>query len=380
MSQPCSICGKGTIEVPIFNNLPVSSAHLSAIPKYFTDGFSFVAGCCSSCDHIQNNAWLQLKNTPTIYGHDDYQLKTAVSSSMSQNLRNIASWIVEKSNKEISNLRVLEIASGSGELARWFADQNAQVYTVDPSVKDYNYKNITHSKELFTTSYPFGEFDCIIARHIIEHISDPAAFLHACKEKLGKNGMLYLEMPNGRIAIDQKRPIEYFIDHIQHFSSNSIQKLIRSCDLTVSAFRYLLSENHMAVCATKEENKCIDAKNEEVNCLKEELIIAMKSFQEIIDKVEGVNSFIVYGAGAHASTFVNVLSKGARERIVAVVDKDKAKHGKFLLNTSVPITMPLETMQADLIVNTAVLYPKEVEDYLVNTLRVGIPVLHATGL
>lgn len=377
-NNPCSICGDRTTQIPIFESLPISSAHLSATPK-FQEGLPFIAGLCNQCDHVQNNAWLDLESknlTPTIYGHTDYQLKTAVSQSMSTNLRDIANWIVEQlGTKDKEHLRVLEIASGSGELARWFADRGADVFTVDPSIDDYGYKGITHKKQLFSDEFPFDQFDLIIARHIIEHISTPATFLTTCSNKLHPNGLLYLEMPNGRAALDKMRPIEYFIDHIQHYSLNSIMKLIRKSNLAVFSYRYLLSHNHLAICAMKGSEIHPDTP---ANDLLAELNLAIASFQTILDKVSNATSLVIYGAGAHAATFVNVISKEDRAKIVAVFDKDVAKHGKYLPNTTVAISMPRQDVDADLIVNTAVLYPKEVEDYLFSELKTEIPILHAT--
>ena len=71
---------------------------------------------------------------------------------MSANLQKIINFL------NTTNKNVLEIGSGSGEIANYFSNNN-NVTTVDPCVSEYENKNITHHKTFFDDNYPNIKYD-----------------------------------------------------------------------------------------------------------------------------------------------------------------------------------------------------------------------------
>ena len=143
----CPICNFTTVRKKIFDNLPTSSAILDYEPTHNTGTASFDAAICDQCDHIANSSPSRFEQ---VYSDDRYVVKTAVSGAMNKNLQSIAEFI---SPESFENVDVLEIASGSGELANWLAEQGCSVVTVDPAVDGYENKKIVHFSSNFDFFY-----------------------------------------------------------------------------------------------------------------------------------------------------------------------------------------------------------------------------------
>lgn len=64
--------------------------------------------------------------------------------------------------------------------------------------------------------------DCIIARHILEHVSDPIRTLIQWKDKLKKNGQIIIAVPNNRLI----RSIPMNIEHQHGWTPESMKTLL----------------------------------------------------------------------------------------------------------------------------------------------------------
>jgi SAM-dependent methyltransferase len=361
----------------VWPSLPRSSAQLDVTDHHSE---AFVAGLCSQCDHVQNSLLVERGQLPEIYSDSNYLAKRAVSAAMTGQLASVLSWITEHLG-DVQGLRVLEIGSGGGEIAASLALRGATVYTVDPSVEGYDTPGITHCQSLFDHDYPHRDFDLVIARHVLEHTIYPAQFLRLIASRTRASGWLYLETPNGRIALDKFRPLDYFIDHVQHFSPNSLSRLVRETGWSIQQSRTLLSDNHLAVLAQPGEQAHLNWGVGPTD-LMNQLGRSVNSFQRKLARISSADSLIIYGAGAHAVTLAAVMNEETRNKVVAVWDRDPAKQGRHLPGIKAAISQPGQG-SASLIVNTGVLYPQEIADYIKNELSVSTEVLqlvHQPGL
>jgi hypothetical protein len=277
---------------------------------------------------------------------------------MSTNLSDIISFI-DRFASESTN--VLEIGSGSGETAKHFALNGSKVVTVDPCITGYDFAGIEHHTCFFDGAFvskQTGKFDLIIARHILEHTFNPIEFLVNCRKLIANQGWIYIELPNVDHSLMQLRALDFFNDHIQHFSENSLSlcgmiagfKTFERKDILGGAHIGLLMQpavGHDTVVAKLNESTI------RLAC--------------IIAALDDVDSFVLYGAGAHAATFVAAIGDINRTKIVGVFDKDTNKIGKFLPGISAPVSYP-ERVDATLIVNTSVLYSSEIHQFLINEL------------
>lgn len=345
----CPICSSKTKIKTIFKQLPVSSAMLEHQPSNDIGSAVYQAAICENCGHISNASPSRFE---TAYNDQRYVVKRAVGSAMSTNLQNIIDFIAPSN---INGLSILEIASGSGEIADWMADMGADVDTVDPAVSGYENTKINHSQAMFDNNFnPTKQYDLIIARHIIEHTEDPGNFLTLCYTRLKDTGVLYIECPDLANTLETRRLVDFFNDHIQYFTKNSLRTLARKRGLEEIDSQNWLNGAHMGMLFSK-RNITIETM----------LIRSEAKFKNVIYEVSKAESIAIYGAGAHACTFASQLNTGLRSKVKYVFDKSSDKQGRYIPGIAAQIMFP-ELTDVDLIINTSSLYASEVEQYLIN--------------
>lgn len=357
----CKICSNTVFSRKIFNNLPVSSAVLYNDELPIENTAEFTALICDNCIHISNEGASRLKIK---YSSDDYVTKKAVSRIMSDNLRQIADFICPD---DISNSKILEIGSGAGEIAKWFSEKAKRVVTVDPSIYGYDDDKIIHYQESFSKDFVSkinDRFDLIIARHLIEHMEYPYDFLTSCKILLNQTGKIYIEVPDLENTLETNRIIDFFNDHIQHFSKNSMRFLINKIGFRECKISNWLNGAHFGILITPREKRILDSIKESENKL-----------NNILETMNEFTTIALYGAGAHCSTFVSQLGNEHKNKISYIFDKSTEKQGKFVPGLNVKISEP-RNLNQDLIVNTSCLYKKEIEEYLTTELKVSCPIIH----
>jgi 2-polyprenyl-3-methyl-5-hydroxy-6-metoxy-1,4-benzoquinol methylase len=106
-------------------------------------------------------------------------------------------------NKDMKDLKVLEIGVGSGELALRFLEAGADYTGVEPSRSLYEDLNNSHpelaSRVLngHVQAVPSNKkFDLLVMVDTLEHIPDPVGYLSDLKRYLVSKGAVYIEVPN----------------------------------------------------------------------------------------------------------------------------------------------------------------------------------------
>jgi len=348
---------------------------LDVTPTFKQSNARFDAGICNVCKHISNESETRFDFT---YFDTRYVLKSSVSNTMSTNLQIILNFIIQ-GRTDFKNYSVLEIGSGAGEVAAWFADRGADVFTIDPAIEGYENTKIKHHKVNFdknTPNYIDKKFDLILARHIIEHTDNPGEFLNVSKSFLNDNGKIYIEVPNLINTLTTHRLVDFFNDHMQHFTENSIRLLASNYGLIGEQIGYWLNEAHLGILLKQDSIQYI---NNPID-IDIELMLNQSTdkLNSIYHNMESATSVSVYGAGAHSCTFVSQLTDTLKTKISHVFDKSNAKHGRYLPGLGIAITNPTEELikGQDLIVNTSSLYTKEVEQYLIQDLSFSGAIVH----
>ena len=365
----CPICNSTTVHKKIFDNLPVSSAILDYKPTHIQGTVSFDAAICDNCDHVSNSS---ISRFEQVYSDDRYVVKTAVSGAMNKNLQSIAEFI---SPESFENCKVLEIASGSGELASWLAEQGCSVTTIDPAIDGYENKKIVHFSCNFDSAFVKSSkqrYDLIIGRHIIEHTDDPIRFLSMCSELLTDVGRIYLEVPNLANTLATNRYVDFFNDHMQYFSENSMRLLASKVNLKPEKLTFWLKEAHMGIILSQGTGYLCDMTTLNI---KEKLDVSEQKFSSLLADLNSFYNIVIYGAGAHACTFVSQLSEQLKSKVSHIFDKSAEKQGRFIPGLDIAITQPV-IVDRSVLVNTSSLYQVEVEKYLRNDLGWAGPILH----
>lgn len=104
--------------------------------------------------------------------------------------------ITDAVGRPITGMRVLDVGSGNGDIAEFFARQN-QVDSVD--VEDRrrepgaaNFVSVDDEQ----LPFPDATFDLVLSHHVIEHVSDHGAHLQELRRVVRPDGHVYLATPN----------------------------------------------------------------------------------------------------------------------------------------------------------------------------------------
>jgi SAM-dependent methyltransferase len=119
-------------------------------------------------------------------------------------------------------LRLLEIGTGSGGIAHYFATHPSERFDVDAvDVRDVRQITDAYRFQLVeSTQLPFTDasFDIVISNHVIEHVGDRTAQLHHLAEirrVMAPSGLLYLAVPNRWMVVEPhyKLPFLSWLPH-----------------------------------------------------------------------------------------------------------------------------------------------------------------------
>lgn len=98
------------------------------------------------------------------------------------------------------NGRILEVGFGSAQTLRRMQSLGWDVQGVefDPvAVKNARDSGLTvHLGDIASQGFPDGSFDAVVSSHVVEHLSDPKAFLLECNRILKVGGTLVIYTPN----------------------------------------------------------------------------------------------------------------------------------------------------------------------------------------
>lgn len=127
--------------------------------------------------------------------------------------------------------RVLEVGCGRGYFLRSLEGHAADAVglelnkeAIDSKVTSFEIQNVL--LEQLSSTAPAG-FDAVCSFQVLEHVTDPAAFLRSCLACLRPEGLLILSTPN--YATDRHRNMEDAFDlpphHLSHFDAKTYRRI-----------------------------------------------------------------------------------------------------------------------------------------------------------
>jgi len=217
---------------------------------------------CETCSHIQLDPMLNEEETAKgCYAYYiEESLRTTKEEQFKNCERNFRRGVVfgyQLKSMKISPQSVLELGPGSGYFSAGlqfvFPGVKITVMDINRDVLYFNqqhhqFETIREIPDNFRSSYQ-DKFDLIIARDIIEHVTDISKVLTNVNEYLLPNGLFHFITPNGREDIWkhyltsklENTPSELLINHVNYFDGKGLKKLLyQNGFLPVKYFTYNL--------------------------------------------------------------------------------------------------------------------------------------------
>lgn len=151
----------------------------------------------------------------------------------------------------ILNKRVLQLGLGNGFIAKQIDSTVACQIVIEGSSRlinnfKENLKNTKVIKSYFEDFFIEGEFDVILANHVLEHVEDPTKVLGHLRQFLCKEGKMLITVPNAmsihrRIGMElgmintthELNDSDKLVGHKRVFDINALRKVVSNANYNI---------------------------------------------------------------------------------------------------------------------------------------------------
>jgi Methyltransferase domain/C-methyltransferase C-terminal domain len=299
--------------------------------------------------------------------------------------RSYADNLVDKlvSDYDIRGKTIVEIGSGRGEfLRRLCAAGSNRGIGFDTSTpiegQDPEDPNVRYIRDYFSSSYSDVRADLIVCQQVLEHVENPKEFLTALNSTSTfrtESPIIYFEVPNGLYTAKQLGIWDLIYEHISYFTPTSLRRIFEDTGFTILEMGPAFGDQYLYV--TAQALRRGDASAVEASPI--ELETAASFSKAFTDKLGHFRAWMdghdaqlaqtfVWGAGSKGITFCNLIDPDGR--LVGLIDKNGAKHGKYIAGTGLRVAR-FESIDAGRIANVVVMNPQYVQEIGRDLTRAG---------
>lgn len=327
-----------------------------------------------ACGHTYNPAF----NAALMEYTQDYENSLHFSPHFQEYATALANGLVEK--YDLYGKDIVEIGAGKGDfLIMLCALSGNRGWGYDPSYvpePGYTAPNVTFVEDFYTEKYIDQRADLIVCRHVLEHIEAPDAFLEQVRRAVGEQqSIVFFEVPNALWTLRRGGIWDIIYEHCSYYSPSSLANLFRQHGFRVLAVNEVFGGQFLTIEATPDDGgQAADtaaprdnghADTGSVPIGADDLLALTADARafaanyaakrdEWRARLRGLAAAgqrgVIWGAGSKGVTFLN--ATGAGEEIVAVVDINPRKQGKYVAGTGQRIVAPAElaALQPDFVI------------------------------
>jgi len=330
-----------------------------------------------ACGHTYNPAF-----DPSLMEYtQEYENSLHFSPRFQEYATALAEGLVEK--YDLHGKDIVEIGAGKGDfLIMLCALGGSHGWGYDPSYvpePGYIAPNVTFVQEFYSDKTLDQPADLVVCRHVLEHIPDPDAFIAQVRQAIGdKQSVVFFEVPNALWTLQRGGIWDVIYEHCSYYSPTSLAALFERHGFRVLAVNEVFGGQFLTIEAVLagEEKRNAEGRGEKTRRDAEEEIgvsssASLPSSLRVsprpsspppdADAAAFAAAYaakrdewrarlgalaaagkrgVVWGAGSKGVTFLN--ATGAGDEIVAVVDINPRKQGKFVAGTGQPIVAPAQ--------------------------------------
>lgn len=295
--------------------------------------------------------------------YEDY-LMTSTSSPSIQALqlsqvRKIISLF--NSSGELSSM--VEIGCGDGSFMRHARALISRVVGIEPS-RRFSAEavragmNVIQGYVNSTSPLTDEKFDSFVSRQVFEHLPDPLDVLKGIRNMLNPDAVGLIEVPNGIRALRMRRFFEFFPDHVNYYSVNSLVALASDAGFNVIGAQEIFGGDYLELLVRNDVrqeswfNDMVYTRKVVVNNLDKEISKLNISGKKIA----------IFGCGAKTLCILAASPYELRDKISCVIDSDPHKQGLFVPNSKIPVISMSDAKQLslDVVLILALSYREEI--------------------
>lgn len=328
-------------------DVPVSCNHLcttrdAAIGQARAD----ISLCfCHDCGHVFNRTYdpARLKYQP------GYENSLAGSERFRKYDRALVEQLVER--YDLHGRLLVEIGCGRGEFLRVLCERGGNSgIGFDPSYRcEEKDADEVPAVVILPRAYegqgehPPADFIC--CRHTLEHVGEPREFLLGIRRGTTRIGTpVFFEVPNGLYTLRDGGIWDVIYEHFSYFTPSSLARAFQSTgfeDIEIAETfggQFLTIHTKAGVTSGSPDYTAAPTLERLVRSFVHTYRTKLKEWASKLAALErGKGKIVVWGAGAKATTFLNLMKPG---RIEYVVDVNPRKHNKYVAGTGQKIVSP----------------------------------------
>lgn len=322
----------------------------------------------AGCGHTYNVAF-----DPSLMEYtQEYENSLHFSPRFQEYATALAAGLVEK--YDLRDKDIVEIGAGKGDFLIMLAEMGGnRGRGYDPSYvpeEGYTAPNVTFVQDFYSEKYIRQRADLIVCRHVLEHIEDPDAFIDQVRRAVGEqHSVVFFEVPNSLWTLRQGGIWDIIYEHCSYYSPLSLAHLFRKHGFQVLAVNEVFGGQFLTIEAVPDDGTAappdttaeLDALAADARAFAENYRAKRDKWQSRLRSLAAAGRRgVVWGAGSKGVTFLNAMDAG--EEIVAVVDINPRKQGKYVAGTGQQIVPPdrLTELQPDFVIIMNANYREEI--------------------
>ena len=279
-------------------------------------------------------------------------------------------------------MSALEIGCGKGEFLVGLCERSGCAgIGLDPGYRPERTRSSAAARmefirDFYGPKYAHLHADYVCCRHTLEHIAPVREFVRLVRATIGdrRHVNVFFELPDMERVLQQGAFWDIYYEHCTYFTRGSLARLFRSAGFDVHRLykaydgQYLMLEAQPATGPT-------DALLPQENDLATVTSLVARFERQVNERLRSLadtlarhradgHRLAIWGSGSKCVSLVSSLglSRGLGPELVAVVDINPHKHGKFLAGSGLEIVSPdaLRALRPEVVLVMNSIYVEEV--------------------
>ena len=258
----------------------------------------------------------------------DYQNEQACSGVFQRHLADVKAII----QRHFSGKSLIEVGCGKGYFLEYLHQSGYEITGIDPAYEGDNPRVV---KACFEASLGLSA-EGIILRHVLEHVSDPFAFLSAIARANGGKGQIYIEVPCFDWVCQHHAWFDIFYEHVNYFRLADLHRMFGK----VYESGHVFGGQYLYVVADLATLRKPVLAPQDICSFPEDFLADIERVAAI---AKGKHK-VIWGGASKGVIFALYMQR-AGVNIDLVIDINPAKQGKFMAGSGLKISSPGEGMK-----------------------------------
>lgn len=297
--------------------------------------------------------------------YEEYLMTATYSQKMQDLQRSQIEKLTRLHSSPFGPQSFVEIGCGDGSFLKYARDKVERVLGIEPS-KNFAVEARRNGFEVLNgyvcdnSLLTNEKFDSFASRQVFEHLEDPVSVLTGICKMLNPGAVGLIEVPNGHRALRMQRFFEFFPDHVNYYSVNSLVCLASTVGLNVISCSESFDGDYLELWVRNEP----DIQDYFISIAEHRDLACLALSKTVESLTQHGELLAIWGCGAKTLSILSALPSNLYQKISYVIDSDPHKSSLFVPNSNIRVISPKDAMskQPEAILILALSYRQEIAE------------------